>query len=215
MKLIMLGAPGSGKGTQGKKIAAYMNIPNISTGDILRKALSDKTTLGIEAKKYMENGELVPDDVMIGIVRERIKEADCDNGFILDGFPRTVPQAEALDRMLAESGEKLDYVLDLDVSRNELVERLTSRRVCRNCGRDYNMITNPPPDDMICEQCGGEIWQRADDTVETVVNRLDVYDQKTKPLRKHYQNQGKLSLFDGNGTIDEVHDSIREFLDHR
>ncbi|MBN1155879.1 adenylate kinase [candidate division KSB1 bacterium] len=214
MKLVMLGAPGSGKGTQGYQLANYLGIPNISTGDILRQAVSNQTKLGIEAKKYMEAGDLVPDDVMIGIVRERIQESDCEAGFILDGFPRTVPQARALDQMLAEDSDDLDYVLNLNVSGDLLVQRLTSRRVCRRCGKLYNVITNPPPASMVCKECGGEIWQRSDDTEETVINRLEVYDEKTKPLRSYYKRQGKLKVFDGNGTIDEIQHSIREFLDH-
>jgi len=215
MKLVMLGAPGTGKGTQGVRISKDLNIPNISTGDILRKAVSEETKLGIEAKQYMDQGKLVPDELIIGIVDERIREKDCENGFILDGFPRTVPQAQALDEILKATNDNIDFVLELVVGREQLVKRLTSRRVCESCGKVYNVISNPPPADSKCEACGGNIIQRSDDSEETVVNRLKIYEEKTKPLKEYYTAQDKLKEFDGNGTVEDVERSIREFLEHK
>lgn len=212
MRLILLGAPGTGKGTQGSILANKLNIPKISTGDILRESLKNKTKLGLQAQEYMAKGELVPDEIIIGIVKERIEEKDCENGFILDGFPRTVPQAIALDTYLESYDRKIDSVFALEVEQEKLVKRLTSRRVCKNCGKDYNVITNPPPADMKCTECGGDIIQRADDNEKTVVNRLQVYDEKTFPLKEYYSRKGNLKIFDGDGTIEDIQRNIQEYL---
>lgn len=213
MQIIMLGAPGTGKGTQGKLIGEHYQIPNISTGDILRTAIEKRTELGEKARALMENGELVPDDVMIGLIQNRLTDSDCKNGFILDGFPRTVAQAVALDQYVNQSDKNIDAVIALDVPENEIIRRLTSRRVCRMCGKDYNMLTNPPPHDKKCSVCGGEIVQRADDTEDTVKRRLKVYDEKTMPLKRYFQKQGKLKIFEATATIMEIQNRIRFFLD--
>jgi len=213
MQLIMLGAPGVGKGTQGKLLSAHYKIPNISTGDILRTAIERGTELGTTAKSYMDKGQLVPDDVMIGLIQQRLQENDCENGFILDGFPRTVEQAAALDEFLKMINKEIDYILILELAKNKIVERLTSRRVCRGCGKDYNIITNPPPADNQCVACGGEIIQRSDDTEQTVLTRLKVYDEKTKHLKAYYRAKGRLKMFQADGSIDEIQQKIRSFLD--
>ncbi len=213
MRLIMLGAPGTGKGTQGKILSAYYGIPNISTGDILRSAIEKGTELGQQAEQYMDKGELVPDGLMIGLIEERLLDDDCKNGFILDGFPRTVKQAIALDRHCQQNKNCVDFVIGLELDENKIVKRLTSRRVCRTCGKDYNLVTNPPPSDNKCVVCGGEIVQRADDTEATVRNRLKVYHEKTKPLQEYYQKKGKLKIFNSDGKIDEIQREIRVFLD--
>ncbi len=213
MRIILLGAPGSGKGTQGGLLSTYFHIPAISTGDILRENLKNETPLGMEAKKYMEKGELVPDSVIIEIVKQRLEDSDCDNGFILDGFPRTVPQAEALDQLLEDQGRPIQHVISLEVNEEAIVARITSRRTCRNCGKDYNTITNPPPADMKCTVCGGEIWQRPDDSEETVRNRLKVYVEKTQPLIEYYRQKGLLKAFLGQGSIDDIQQQIRIYLE--
>ncbi len=213
MRLIMLGAPGVGKGTQGKMLGAYYQIPNISTGDMLRVAIARATKLGDKAKNYMDKGELVPDDVMIDLIKERLQEDDCISGFILDGFPRTVQQAAALDKYLNNIGKAIDYIITLELAEAKIIERLTSRRVCSNCGKDYNVITNPPPEDDHCTECRGEIIQRSDDTVETVTKRLQVYEEKTKPLKAYFQRQGRLKIFQADGTIEQIQNDIRSFLD--
>jgi len=213
MKLIMLGAPGVGKGTQGKLLSAHYNIPNISTGDILRTAVEQGTELGTKAKNYMNKGELVPDDVMIGLIKQRLQEDDCETGFILDGFPRTVDQAIALDEYLENVNKPIDYIIALELAENKIVKRLTSRRVCRNCGKDYNIITNPPPAENKCIVCGDEIIQRSDDTEETVLTRLKVYDEKTKPLKTYFQEKGKLKIFQADGSIEDIQIIIKSFLD--
>lgn len=214
MQIIMLGAPGTGKGTQGKLLSEYYHIPNISTGDILRTAIEQQTDLGKKALAFMDKGELVPDDVMIGLIESRLTDHDCSNGCILDGFPRTVQQAIALDDHLKELGKAIDIVIALKVPEKEIISRLTSRRVCRTCGKDYNMATNPPPKDKICSKCGGSIVQRADDTTEIVKKRLTVYDEKTMPLKTYYQEQKKLKNFEATGTIAEIQSQIRQFLDN-
>jgi adenylate kinase len=212
MILVMLGAPGTGKGTQGKLIGNYFNIPNISTGEILRSAIEQKTQVGTEAQAFVNKGELVPDDVMIRLIKDRWAKDDCRNGFILDGFPRTVKQAEALDELFNETGLKLDYAIGLDLEKNKIIERLTSRRLCSGCGKDYNTITNPPVIENKCDVCGGEIIQRSDDTKETVSNRLSVYNEKTKPLKDYFHSKGKLKTFDADGTVEEVNTTILNFL---
>ncbi|MFZ5515750.1 MAG: adenylate kinase [Candidatus Zhuqueibacterota bacterium] len=214
MILIMLGAPGTGKGTQGKILGSHYRIPNISTGDILRTAIENDTDLGKQAKQFMDKGELVPDDVMIGMIDERLLEPDCKNGFILDGFPRTVAQAQALDKYFQRSGKKLDAVIGLELSEDKIVARLTSRRVCRKCGKDYNVVTDPPPANNRCIMCGGVVIQRADDNEKTVRNRLNVYYEKTRPLQDYYQKINKLHLFHSDGAIEDIQRDIRMFLDN-
>lgn len=212
MRLILLGAPGVGKGTQAKKLQDQFGIPQISTGDILRAAVRDKTELGMAAKAYMDRGELVPDDVIIGIIRERISQPDCEKGFILDGFPRTIPQAEALDAMLAEMKLNLDVVLEIYVDPEKIVQRLTNRRVCSECGAVFNLLTNPPPADGKCPNCGGEIIQRDDDKEETVRNRLAVYNKQTAPLKEFYSKKGILKTINGDDTVEEVYRKILDTL---
>jgi adenylate kinase len=204
MNVVLLGAPGAGKGTQAAKMVQEFALPHISTGDIFRKAVADGTPLGLEAKRYMDAGELVPDEVTIGIVKERLAQADCANGFILDGFPRTVPQADALGAALASMGTGLDAVVLVDVPKDALVARLTSRRQCRACGQIYNVMGAMPSNAEVCDQCGGEVYQRADDSVETVTNRLDVYERNTQPLIEYYREKGLLRTVDGDRDVDAV-----------
>jgi adenylate kinase len=204
MNVVLLGAPGAGKGTQAAKMVESFGLPHISTGDIFRKAVADGTPLGLEAKRYMDSGELVPDEVTIGIVKERLSQPDAATGFILDGFPRTVPQADALGAALGSMGTGLDAVILVDVPREALVDRLTARRQCRACGRIYNVMGDMPTDPAVCDACGGEVYQRADDTVETVTNRLDVYDRNTSPLVEYYRDKGLLRLVDGDRDVDAV-----------
>lgn len=212
MQLIFLGAPGTGKGTQAKFAAKNYDIQHISTGDILRDAVKAGSDLGKKAKGYMDAGELVPDSVMIGLVKERLSQDDCNRGFILDGFPRTIHQAEVLDSFLEKENKPITKVLLLDVESETLVKRLTSRRLCRNCGKDYNMITNPPTKESRCQICGGEVYRRADDCEETVVNRLQVYDAQTKPLLEYYEKRNKLSRIDGSQAIQAVQAQITKIL---
>jgi adenylate kinase len=204
MNIVLLGAPGAGKGTQAAKMVDAFALPHISTGDIFRKAVADATPLGLEAKRYMDAGELVPDEVTIGIVKERLAQPDCAKGFILDGFPRTVPQADALGEALSSMGSGLDAVILVDVPKEALVDRLTARRQCRGCGRIYNVHGDMPADAAVCDACGGEVYQRADDTVETVTNRLNVYEANTQPLIDYYAEKGLLRTVDGDRDVDEV-----------
>ncbi len=212
MILILLGAPGVGKGTQGALISKEYNIPQISTGDILRNEVKNKTELGKKAKVYMDKGELVPDDVIIGMMENRIKQDDCKNGFILDGFPRTVAQAEAFDEMLKKNGLELDKVLLIDVPEEEIIERLTGRRVCPSCGAVYHIKNNPPKKEGICDQCGSELVQRDDDKEEVVRNRLEVYKKNTMPLINYYTKTSKLVKIDGTGEINEIFERIKKVL---
>ncbi|MCI0511883.1 adenylate kinase [candidate division KSB1 bacterium] len=213
MRLIFLGAPGTGKGTQGKMLSEKNQWLHISTGDILRAAVNAGTALGKEAKTYMDAGKLVPDDLMNALVRERLSQADCNAGFILDGFPRTIDQAQNLDQFLKPRGTPIDQIISLEVAAALLIQRLTSRRLCRNCGKDFNLITNPPPADNKCPVCQGEIYQRADDHELTVQNRLQVYEKQTAPLKKYYIQQGKLTSIDGNQPIECVQQEIEQSLD--
>ncbi len=215
MILILLGAPGTGKGTQAKLISEVFKIPTISTGEMLRTAIEEKTPLGSRAKSFMDKGELVPDAVMIDLISERLKRNDCGNGFILDGFPRTVAQAKALDLLLQSSNHKIDYAIGLDLAEKKIIERLTSRRLCKECRKDYNMITDPPPKNNRCPVCGGEIIQRSDDTAETISKRLSVYEEKTKPLKQYYLDNRKLKLFDADGTVEEISKNILKFLSNK
>lgn len=204
MHLIMLGPPGSGKGTQGQMLAEDLQIPHIATGDIFRTAVQELTELGQRAQGYMNRGELVPDEVVVGIVSERLREPDCKKGFVLDGFPRTVEQAEALDEILLGLGKKLDGVILLEVGKEELVGRLSGRRVCRRCGATYHVEHTPPRREERCDRCGGELYQREDDGEETVRRRLDVHEGQTKPLRMYYQRRGLLHIIDANQPIKKV-----------
>lgn len=212
MKLILLGPPGAGKGTQAKILTDRYNIPQISTGDILRAAVKNKTAMGIKAKEFMDSGALVPDDVVVGIVSDRLLDSDCTPGFILDGFPRTVPQAEALAATLSRMGRDLDKVISLDVDPEALVERLTGRRTCRECGAGYHIAFDPPQKDDVCNVCGGELFQRDDDNEETIRKRLDVYLQQTAPLISFYEQAGILSSLDGLRSIAEVEQEIQHLL---
>jgi adenylate kinase len=212
MNIVLLGAPGAGKGTQAARMVEEFGLPHISTGDIFRKAVGDGTPLGLEAKRYMDAGELVPDEVTIGIVRERLARPDCEAGFILDGFPRTVPQADALGVALASMGRALDAVVLVDVPVPALVTRLTSRRQCRACGRIYNTMGEMPAEADVCDSCGGEVYQRADDSIETVSNRLAVYNANTQPLIDYYRDKGLLRSIDGDRDVDAVYADVASLL---
>ncbi len=204
MKLILLGAPGAGKGTQAEKLCKELNIPTISTGNILREAIKDGTPTGLKAKSFMDKGQLVPDDVIIGIVEERLRRADCVNGYILDGVPRTVRQAEVLQQL----GIELDYVVSIEIDDAVIEARMTGRRVCGSCGASYHVTANPPKQDGICDDCGGALIIRKDDKPETVRARLEVYHAQTEALKGYYENLGKLKLVEGNQPIEAVHRDI-------
>ena len=201
MRVVLLGAPGAGKGTQGEKLVKKYCFPHISTGDIFRAAIKEGTPLGKQAKEYMDKGALVPDSLVVGIVSERLQQSDCLEGFLLDGFPRTVGQAEALDEVLSGKGTPLNAVISVDVDQGELLERLTGRRVCKTCGATYHIRFNQPQVRNVCDKCGGELYQRADDTVETVKQRLDVYCRQTEPLITYYQKKNLLLSVDGSKEI--------------
>jgi adenylate kinase len=204
MRLILLGPPGSGKGTQANLLQDKFGIPKISTGDILRAAVEDDADLGEQAKKFMDKGELVPDEVVIGLIKKRIVEPDCEAGFILDGFPRTIVQAEKLGETLTVMEQDIDSVVDLKVDREELIVRLTGRRTCKNCGAMFHRITHPPKVDEICDECGGALYQRPDDNKETIVKRLEIYNNETAPLKEFYEKQGKLKTIQGRGGMDVI-----------
>jgi adenylate kinase len=206
--LILLGPPGSGKGTQAHMMVERYYIPQISTGDILRAAVKEETSLGKEAKRYMEQGELVPDELVVSIIRDRLKASDCDGGFILDGFPRTLPQAEALDTTLKGMEREIDYVLNIEVGKDELIRRLTGRRTCRSCGAMYHIMFNPPKNDGICAKCGGELYQRDDDKQKTIRARLQVYEKQTAPLIDYYCKRGLLRSIKGVGEIKDIFHKI-------
>lgn len=212
MNLILMGLPGAGKGTQAEKIVEKYNIPHISTGDMFRQAVKDETELGLKAKSFMDKGELVPDDVTIGIVRERLSKDDCSIGFLLDGFPRTVHQAESLEQILTDLNKKIDYCINIQVDKEILMKRLTGRRICKSCGATYHLVFNPPAQDNMCDKCGGELYQRADDNAETVENRLEVNIKQQQPLLDFYQGKGYLVTIDGDQTIDQVFDNIDAYL---
>ncbi|MFH1136304.1 MAG: adenylate kinase [Pseudomonadota bacterium] len=212
MNIILLGPPGAGKGTQAKKLVDKYSIPQISTGDILRANLKAQTELGLEAKKFMDAGKLVPDEVVIGIINNRIKEADCQKGYMLDGFPRTVAQAEALDKILAQQGSGIDHVISIDVPNSELLGRLTGRRTCRACGQGFHVMFDPPKKAGVCDKCNGELYQRDDDNEATVSNRLDVYGAQTQPLIEYYQAKGLLRPIEGLGEISEIFGRIVKVL---
>ncbi len=212
MRTILLGPPGAGKGTQAAKIVEKYDIPHISTGDIFRDNIKRQTELGKKAQEYMNKGELVPDDLVIEIATDRLLADDCEKGFLLDGFPRTVYQAEKLDEFLAAHGQKLDKVLNIDVKDEELLTRLTGRRVCKQCGASYHIVNVPPKKEGVCDVCGGELFQRADDTVETVSNRIAVYKEQTMPLVDYYTAAGNIATVDGAGSLDEVFAEITAAL---
>jgi len=213
MRLVLLGAPGAGKGTQAKKLIEKYTIPQISTGDILRKAVADGTPLGKEAKGYMDSGQLVPDSVVIGMVKERLAQPDCEKGYILDGFPRNTSQAETLDGVLKDMNASLDVALSVDVDKDDLMKRLTGRRTCKACGQMYNVHFTPPAKEGVCDKCGKELYQRDDDKEETIKKRLDVYDAQTAPLIDYYSKKGILKSVKGEGSIDDIFNKIVSILD--
>ncbi|MBN8210805.1 adenylate kinase [Bacillus sp. NTK071] len=212
MNLVLMGLPGVGKGTQAEKIVEKYGIPHISTGDMFRAAIKEGTPLGLKAKEFMDSGNLVPDEVTIGIVRERLGKDDCEKGFLLDGFPRTVAQADALEEILSDLEKKLDYVINIAVEEDQLMQRLTGRRVCRNCGATYHVIFNPPKEEGVCDKCGGELYQRDDDKEETVRTRLEVNKQQQQPLLTFYEGKGYLKTIDGNKDINEVFEDVDQLL---
>ncbi|NLB89028.1 MAG: adenylate kinase [Syntrophomonadaceae bacterium] len=213
MNIIIMGPPGAGKGTQAELIKAEFPIPHISTGDMFREAVSNGTELGMEAKRYMDEGKLVPDEVTIGIVKERLAQDDCKEGFLLDGFPRTTVQAEALDEVMAELGKSLEAAINISVPDEILIERISNRVSCKNCKSVYNLKFNPPKEEGKCNKCGGELIQRDDDKGETVRKRLEVYNEQTNPLLKYYENKGILHDFDGYRDASIVFSDIKQLLE--
>jgi len=212
MRLVLLGAPGAGKGTQAKKLIEKYGIPQISTGDLLRAAVAAGTSLGKEAKSFMDKGELVPDRVVLGMVEERLKQDDARKGYILDGFPRNTAQAEALDKMLGALGMSLSAALSVDIPFEDLMKRLTGRRTCKACGQMYNIYFNPPKKENTCDKCGGALFQRDDDKEETIKKRLDVYSAQTAPLIDYYRKKGILSSVNGTGSIDQIFKEVCKSL---
>lgn len=212
MKIIMLGAPGAGKGTQAKRIAAKYQIPHISTGDIFRANIKGGTELGMKAKTFMDKGMLVPDEITIGMLMDRIKEADCANGYVLDGFPRTIPQAESLTKALAAMGEAVDYAINVDVPDENIINRMSGRRACLGCGATYHVAFNPPEQEGICDTCGQNLVLRDDDKPETVKKRLDVYHDQTQPLIDYYKAAGVLAEVDGTQNMEDVFQGIVNIL---
>ena len=215
MKVIMLGAPGAGKGTQAKMIAEKYGVPHISTGDIFRANIKGGTELGQKAKSYMDKGELVPDELVVDLVVDRVNQDDCTKGYVLDGFPRTIPQAEALDAALEKMGQKIDYAIDVDVPDENIVKRMGGRRACVGCGATYHLVYAAPKKDGICDVCGGELILRDDDKPETVKKRLDVYHEQTQPLIDYYTKAGALRTVDGTIDIDEVFAAIVKILEDK
>ena len=212
MRLVLMGAPGAGKGTQADVMAKKLFVPHISTGDIFRAAMKAGTDMGKLAEQYISQGKLVPDEVTLGSVKDRLEEADCKDGFILDGFPRTIAQADGLQEYLASVNKPLDSVINIDVDLNSLVDRLTGRRVCRNCGASFHLMYNPPAKEGVCDDCGGELYQRKDDSEETIKNRLNVYVENSKPLIDYYAEKDLLLEVDGNQAINEVLTAIGKGL---
>lgn len=212
MKIVMLGAPGAGKGTQAKKIAAKYGIPHISTGDIFRANLKAGTELGLKAKEYMDKGALVPDSLTLDLIMDRFKEDDCKNGYVLDGFPRTIPQAEALTAALTKISDKLDYAINVEVPDEAIVKRMSGRRACVGCGGTYHIVFNPTKVEGKCDVCGGELVLRKDDAPETVQHRLEVYHDQTQPLIDYYKNEGIFKEVDGTQDLEKVFSDITEIL---
>ena len=212
MNIVLMGLPGAGKGTQADKIIEKYDIPHISTGDMFRAAMKNGTELGLEAKSYIDKGALVPDEATIGIVRERLSEPDCEKGFLLDGFPRTIEQAEALDKILSDLGRKVEHVVNIKVEEDELVKRLTGRRICKVCGSSYHLVFNPPKVEGVCDKDGGELYQRADDNLETVSNRLEVNIKQSQPLLDFYNNKNVLTDIDGQKDINDVFADVDALL---
>lgn len=213
MNIILMGLPGAGKGTQASEIVKKFPIPHISTGDMFRKAIKDETDLGKEAKSYMDRGELVPDEVTVGIVKDRISEDDAKKGFLLDGFPRTIEQAEALSNIMQELDRKIDAVINIEVPEEELMNRLTGRRICEKCGTTYHLVFNPPKVDGICDLDGGKLYQREDDNPETVANRLNVNVKQSKPILEFYDNKNVLKNIDGSRDIKVVTNDVIDILE--
>ena len=215
MKIIMLGAPGAGKGSQASRIAKEYQLPHSSTGDIFRANLKEETELGKRAKSFMDKGELVPDDITIAMLLERIHKEDCKNGYILDGFPRTIPQAEALKEALAKKDEKIDLALDVEASDELIIKRMAGRRTCPACGAIYHIVTLPPKTDGICDRCGADLIQRKDDNEETVKNRLKIYHEVTEPLISYYKKEGILEEIDGAEELDKVFEKVKRIIHKR
>lgn len=212
MKIIMLGAPGAGKGTQAQMIADKYDVPHISTGDIFRANIKNGTELGMEAKKYMDQGALVPDELTVKILLDRVAQADCKNGYVLDGFPRTIPQAEVLDKALTELGDRIDYAIDVNVPDENIINRMSGRRACVTCGATYHVVHVPPKAEGICDKCGSKLILREDDKPETVKNRLDVYHKQTQPLIDFYSKKGVLKTVDGTVDMHDVFAAIVAIL---
>ena len=210
MRLLFLGPPGAGKGTQARELAREWGVPQVATGDMLREEMTAGTPLGTEAKKYYDKGNLVPDDVILRMVSARFRQPDAAKGFILDGFPRTTAQADGLAKMLKDLGQKLDAVIFFDVAQPELVRRLTGRRLCRQCQTPYHLVSAPPKRAGVCDKCGGELYQRPDDAEATVLNRLQVYERQTAPLLDYYRQRGLLKSIAGEGTVDKIRQTLRE-----
>lgn len=208
LRAVLLGPPGAGKGTQAVRLVEKYEIPHISTGDIFRKNIKEGTELGKKAQEYMNAGALVPDELVVDLVKDRLQQDNCKNGFLLDGFPRTIFQAEKLDEFLSESNQKMDIVINLKVEKEALIKRLTGRRVCKDCGASYHIVNIPPKKEGVCDICGGELIQRKDDNIETVENRINVYEEQTAPLIGYYKEAGSLVDFDGEASLDEVFDAI-------
>jgi adenylate kinase len=212
MRLILLGPPGAGKGTQAKMLKEQFGVPQISTGDILRQAVKDNTELGIQAKSFMDVGQLVPDEVVIGLIKERIKQDDCEAGFILDGFPRTILQAEKLSETLTKMGLAIDTVVNLEVNAEEVISRLAGRSTCPDCGGMFHEESRPPKVSGVCDGCGGILAQREDDNAETILKRLDVYQESTAPLKQFYKKQGNLKTVSARGSVEEIFSRVLEMV---
>ncbi|MCX9085343.1 MAG: adenylate kinase [Candidatus Methanoperedens sp.] len=212
MNIILLGPPGAGKGTQAKQIQEFYKLPHISTGDILRENINNNTSLGLKAKSYMSRGELVPDELLITIIKDRLSKKDCEKGFMLDGYPRTIPQADALQMILTESGEIVDAVVNISVDDEELIKRLSGRRMCK-CGTSYHVMFNPPEKEDICNTCNGKLYQRDDDRSEAIRNRLNVYKKQTQPLINYYDSKKILRTIDGSKEIPQIFEDIKKVLD--
>jgi len=213
MRLILLGPPGAGKGTQAKMLKEKFQIPQISTGDILRQAVKDNTELGARAKTVMDAGQLVPDNIVMGLIKERIRQEDCKTGFILDGFPRNITQAEKLSETLQDMNLAIDNVIDLEVDEGEVVERLTGRSTCSECGAMFHQVSRPPKIDEVCDDCGGKLEQRPDDNKETIEERLKVYSESTAPLKEFYSKQGSLKKVEAKGSVEEIFSRVCEMIE--